>query len=750
MYINSKMFKIVIFFFLIFFQVGATLAEIIKNIDVKGNERVSKETIINFSDLKIGDDISETMLNNSLKDLYDSKFFEDVNLKLNNGTLIISVKELPIIQEIIINGVKAEKNKEKIKETISLKEKNPFNQNVILNDVNTILNIFKQSGFYFASVESKIEKNDNDTINIIFDIDEGEKASISKIKFIGDKKIKDRKLYGVITSEEDKIWKFISNKKYLNVERINLDKRLLKSYYLGKGYYKVDIQNAYSQLVDDKNFVLTFNINAGEKFYFGNFDLVLPDDFDSKKFVKLDKIFKKLKGDLYNFENIEKILDEIENISLQENYEFINADIIESVDKNTINFKFNIEETEKLYVNKINIFGNNITSEEFIRDQLIVDEGDPFNKILHNKSLNNLKSKGIFKSVVSNIVDTNNNDQKNIDLIFEERPTGEISAGAGYGTEGSSFSVGIRENNFNGKGIGLQANLNLTEESIKGSFSYTHPNFAYSDRALTTSLESTSKDKLNGSGYKTSLNQVLLGTSYEQYENIFFSPKISLSSEKIETTSKASAAFKRQEGSYFETIFGYGLTYDNRNSRYQPTKGFVSSWQQDIPVISDDGTIYHGYQLTGYKEVIDDMVVSTGVYSGAVNSLTNEDVRVSKRLYAPSRRLRGFETGKVGPKDGDDFIGGNYVLTFNASSTVPYILQNNQNLDLKLFFDAGNVWGVDYSSLIDESNELRSSTGVAVEILTPVGPLSFSYSEAITKAASDITETFRFQLGTTF
>ena len=215
------MFKIVIFFFLIFFQVGATLAEIIKNIDVKGNERVSKETIINFSDLKIGDDISETMLNNSLKDLYDSKFFEDVNLKLNNGTLIISVKELPIIQEIIINGVKANKNKEKIKETISLKEKNPFNQNVILNDVNTILNIFKQSGFYFASVESKIEKNDNDTINVIFDIDEGEKASISKIKFIGDKKIKDRKLYSVITSEEDKIWKFISNKKYLNVERIN-------------------------------------------------------------------------------------------------------------------------------------------------------------------------------------------------------------------------------------------------------------------------------------------------------------------------------------------------------------------------------------------------------------------------------------------------------------------------------------------------------------------------------------------------
>ena len=750
MYINSKMFKIVIFFFLIFFQAGSVLAEIINSIDVKGNVRVSKDTIINFSDLEVGDNLSEEKLNNSLKELYDSKFFEDVNFELSNGILVITVKELPIIQEIIINGIKANKNIEQIKETISLKEKNPFNQNVILNDVNTILNIFKQSGFYFATVESKIEKNDNDTINIIFDIDEGERASISKIKFIGDKKIKDRKLHSVITSEEDKLWKFISNKKYLNVERINLDKRLLKNYYLGKGYYKVDVQNAYSQLVDDKNFELTFNINAGEKYYYGNFDLVLPDDFDSKKFVKLDKIFKKLKGDLYNLENIEKILSEIENISLQENYEFINADIIESVDKNLINFQFNIEETEKLYVNKINIFGNNITSEEFIRDQLIVDEGDPFNKILHNKSINNLKSKGIFKSVVSNIVDTNNNDQKNIDLILEERPTGEISAGAGYGTEGSSFSIGIRENNFNGKGIGLDGNISLTEESIKGSVSYTHPNFAYSERELTTSLQSTSTDKLNGSGYKTSLNKILVGTSYEQYENIFFSPKFSVSTETIETTTKASKAFQRQDGSYFETIFGYGLSYDKRNSRYQPSKGFVSNWQQDIPVISDDGTIYHGYSITGYKELIEDMVVSTGLFTGAVNSLTNEDVRVSKRLYAPAKRLRGFESGKVGPKDGDDFIGGNYVVTFNSSSTVPFILQNNENLDLKVFFDAGNVWGVDYSSLIDESNKLRSSAGVAIQLLTPVGPLSFSYSEAITKATTDITETFRFQLGTTF
>ena len=463
MYINSLMLKIVFSFFLIALSFGSAFAEAINSIEVKGNKRVSKETIINFSELKVGQEFSDEMLNNSLKELYNSKFFEDVSLEMNNGTLIINVKELPIIQEIIINGIKANKTIEELKELISLKEKNPFDQNIILNDVNKILNAFKRSGFYFAKVNTKIENNNNETVNIIFDINRGDKATISEIKFIGNKKIKDRKLFNVITSEVDKPWKFISNKKYLNVERINLDKRLLKNYYLEKGYYEVKVQDAYSQLIDEKDFILTFNIDAGEKFYFGNFDLNLPTDFDPSKFSKLEKIFNKIEGDLYNFLNIEKILDEIEQISLQENYEFINADIIETVSGNKINFQFNVEETEKLYVNKINIFGNNITSEEFIRDNLYVDEGDPFNKILHNKSINNLKSKGIFKTVKSNIIDTKNIDQKNIDLIVEERPTGEISAGAGYGTEGSSFSLGIRENNFNGKGIGLDAEIHLTE-----------------------------------------------------------------------------------------------------------------------------------------------------------------------------------------------------------------------------------------------------------------------------------------------
>ena len=744
------MFKILLLTIIFFFKTVTVFAEIIKDFRIEGNNRVSENTIINFSDLKKGKDISSSDLNESLKKLYDTNFFENVSISITNNLVTIKVDEYPIIQEINIEGIKRKQTVKELKEQISLKEKNPFNETLIKADLNTIYNIFKTAGFYFVEIDVQVQKNENKTVNIIYQIDRGEKATIKEIKFIGDKKFKNRKLHSVITSEEEKFWKLISKQKYLNLERINLDKRLLKNFYLNKGYYQVVINDAYSKMINNKDFILTFNIESGKKFKFGNLSLSLPNDFDPNKFKDLEKIFKKLNGATYNYNRVEKILDEIEKIALYSNYEFINAEIEEEVLDENINFIFNIKESKKVYVDKINILGNHITAEEFIRDNLIVDEGDPFNKILHAKSINNLKSTGIFKSVESEIITTDKDDKNVINLIVEEKPTGEISASAGVGTEGTTFAFGVKENNFNGKGIKLATNLAISDDSIRGLFDYTHPNFAYTDRALSTSLESTATDKLTEFGYKSTLNKISLGTKYEQYDDLFFSPAISISDESLETTSDASAAYKKQEGSYFDTTFAYGLTLDKRNQKFQTTDGYRSSWFQELPVISNSASILNSYSFTAYGEPVDDMVISSGFLVSSVNSLSNDDVRVSKRLYAPSKRLRGFQSGAVGPKDGNDYVGGNYLATINTSSTVPFVLQTLESVDLKVFLDVGNVWGVDYSSSVDDSNKLRSASGVALEILTPIGPLSFSFAEAITKASTDKTETFRFQLGTTF
>ena len=752
MYISAIMKKIVLLLFFMIFCINSAIAEIVKKIEINGNNRVSKSTIINFSKIKIGDDINSILLNNSLKNLYETKFFEDVNLNFENNILLIQVKEYPVIQEIIFKGIKKQSLIKEFKESLFLKEKNPFNEFEIKNDVNKILNSYKKSGYYFVKVDAEVEKLNASTVNLIYIVTRGDRASISEIKFIGDKKFKNKKLRNVIVSEEDKPWKVLSKNKYLNIERINLDKRLLSNFYRNKGFYEAEIKDAYSELKDSESFLLTFNIDAGEKYNFGKFSLNIPDQYDVKKFKKLKKIFNKLENTFYSYKKIEDILDEIENIALLENYEFIDINVDETiVSENKVNFSFNVKESENLYVNKIKIFGNNITSEKFIRNNLIVDEGDPLNKILQNKSINNLKSKGLFQSVRYELKDTEDDLKKDIDLFIEEKPTGEISAGAGYGTDGSSFSVGIQENNFNGNGITLATNLELREDSIKGAFYYTNPNFAYSDRALTTSLESTSTDKLTDSGYKTNLNKISLGTSYEQFDDVYFSPALSIASESLDTSSKASSAYKKQEGSYFDTLFNYGLVYDKRNLKYQPTDGFVSRWFQEVPLISNSSSIVNSYSITSYNELADNMILSTGLFLKSVNSLdSGKDVRVSKRLYIPTKRLRGFESGKVGPKDGEDFVGGNYVATMNASTTLPYLLESMEYIDVKLFLDVGNIWGVDYDSTLDESNTIRSSSGLALEILSPIGPISFSYAEAITKASTDKTESFKFQLGTTF
>ena len=468
------MFKVLQFSFVIFFVLlKSAYSEILKEFKILGNERVSKQTIINFSNLDIGSDIGPSAINKSLKNLYDSNFFEDVSLVLKNGVLIINVKEYPIIQEIIISGIKGEKLKKKLYEEISLKEKNPYNKILLKKDLNKLLNIFKKSGYYFAEIEILEEINSNNTVTLTYQIDRGEKALIKKIRFIGDKIFKDRKLYSIITSEEGKFWKFISKGKYLDFERMNLDKRLLKSFYLNNGYYQVEIEDGYSQIINENGFSLTYQINAGDKFYFNNFEILLPDDYEPKQFKKLTKVFEKLKNKAYDQSKISKILNEIDKISLLENYEFIDAEVSENiVDKNKINFVFQIKESEKFYVQRINVFGNYITEESFIRQQFIVDEGDPFNKLLHNKSLNNLRSKGIFAKVKSEVKTGQDENFKVIDVFIEEKATGEIMAGAGYGTNGSTFVIGIKENNFAGKGIILDTNVSVSEESLKGKISY--------------------------------------------------------------------------------------------------------------------------------------------------------------------------------------------------------------------------------------------------------------------------------------
>ena len=746
---KNSIIKIISVSFILFFCINNSFAAILEKIEINGNNRVSSETIKLFSKVSLKDNINKENLNEILKNLYDTNFFEDVNVSFNNNILIINVIENPLIENINYEGIKSNKIINSLKENALIKSRTSFNEVLLKKEKNRLNKKLNELGYYNANLEFTVEDRDNNLVNITLKFDLGRKAKLKKISFVGNKIFKDRKLRRVIASSEFKYWKFLTGRKYLNMDLVEFDKRLLTNFYKNNGYYNAKINSSFAKLISNNEFELIFNINANSIVYFGDLKLEIPSDFDVNNFKSINKLFKKIKGQPYSINLINKILDEIDMITALEQYQFINATVTENIIEDKINLKFNIEETEKYYVKKINIFGNNVTAENVIRNQFEVDEGDPYNEILINKSINNLKSLNFFKSVNKEIISDDSTMTKIVNISLEEKPTGEIMAEAGFGTEGGSVGFGIRENNFLGKGITLDSNFSVSSESFKGKFSVTNPNFQNTDKSIYVSAEAIETDNFKTTGYKTKKTGFSLGTNFEYLNDFYLGLGNSNFYETIETNATASARQKAQEGNYWDSFLKLDLDYDKRNQKYQTSSGFRTFYSLDLPLISDTNTIKNYFNQSHYFDLYEKNISNISFYFETAHSLDNNDIKLSERIKIPSRRLRGFESGRVGPKDGEDYIGGNLAYSINFSSTIPQAFEESQNVDFLFFMDAADIVGVDYDSTLDKS-EIRSSLGLGLDWYSPIGPMNFTLAHPITKADTDKTETFRFNLGTTF
>ncbi len=746
----NLMSKLYLFFIIFFINFNSVYAEIIKSISVNGNDRITDETVIIFSKVNIGDDLIINDLNDIIENLYTTDFFKDVSVDLKKNILTIKVIENNLVQSVEINGVKNKKLKQKLLDQLTITEKKSYVEERSTEDVLKLSNFLKISGYYFSNIDLKVKQNENRTVSLIYDITLNKKAVVKKITFSGDKVFKSRLLSSVIVTEENKFWKFLSKKKYLNERQIQLDQRLLKNFYLNEGYYNVKISQTSANIIQDNNFNLTYNINAGNKFFFNDLSLNIPVDYDPGNFKFIQLMLDDMKDKPYSSNKINELLNEIDDIAISKQYEFINATFTEKIiDQDKINIDFVINESQKLYVDRINILGNDITNETAIRNLLIVDEGDPLNEILNNKSKNKIKASGLFANVDYKVLDTNNEFKKNIEITVTEQPTGEITAGAGYGTSGQTFSFGIKENNFAGNATKLNTNLSITSKTVKGGLNVIIPNYNYSDKSLRLNLSRTSNDFLSTAGYENTITNFTLGTGLEYKQDLFFTPLIVLEAEDLSTDSTASAALKKQDGNYNTIELDYSFLYDKRDQSFRPKDGYYSKFNQTLPLLSNDYSISNIFDFKTYHMLTENMRSNISFYISAINSLSDGDVRVSDRIYISSRRLRGFESGKVGPKDNLDFIGGNYASAASLSTTLPTFLPELESIDFNIFLDAGNVWGVDYDSSLDNS-KIRSSTGLSIDWLTPVGPLNFVIAQPITKASTDVEQSFRFDIGTSF
>ena len=725
-------------------------AEIIKGIKITGNDRVSEETIKVYGAIDEGKtDYSKQDLDKILKNIYETNFFKNVSVEIKNQFLIIDLEEYPVINQLVLLGEKANRIKEQIKKIIKSKEKNSFIQNNLINDINTIKSLYSTIGYNFAEVTTKVKELDAKNLDLIFEINRGEITRISKISFLGDKKIKEKRLRDIIASEENKFWKFITRNTRFNENLINLDKRLLVNYYKSIGYYDVKVTSSSVQVQDKEKVNIVYTIDAGQRYTIKKITTNVDSVFSKKLFFPLEKIYNKFVGDYYSPFKIKKILDEIDLLIESNNLQFVEHEVQEIIENDEITLSFNIREGEKVLVERINILGNNVTNENVIRSELLVDEGDPLTETSLNKSIAKIKSRNIFKSVDSVVKNGSKNNLKIVDIKVEERPTGEISAGAGIGTNGGSFAINISENNWLGEGKKINFELELSEDSLKGQINYQNPNYDLLGNSLNYNLTNVTNDKPD-QGYENKLLSTGISTSFEQFKNIYTSLGLDFSYDDLRTTNNASSSLKKQEGEFLELAGNYGFSYDQRDRAFMPTSGSIVRFNQVLPIVADKPFIGNTISSSSYNTISENIVGAAKFYVTAINGLDDENVRLSKRKSLSTSRLRGFEKGKIGPVDSNDHIGGNYAAAFNLEANLPNLLPESTNTDISVFFDAGNVWGVDYDDTIDDSNKLRSSSGVAASWISPLGPMTFIFAQNLSKAKTDKTEFFNFNLGASF
>ena len=739
--------KIVLSFFLLFFS--ALKAEMIENVVIEGNKRISDETIKIYGEIELNKNFTESEINKVLNNLNLTNFFENIEINLNNKTLKIVVKEYPFVNQLIILGEPKKSNVEEIKKLIQIKSKRSFIKANLAKDIEIIKKLYSSLGYNFAKVDAKIKEIDKENLDLLIEIERGEQTKISSIKFIGNKDIRSRRLRDVIASSEDKFWKVLSKNTNLSENLINLDRRLLTNYYKSLGYYDIKISSNIAEINKTGNADLVYSIEEGIRYTINKISTNIDEVFDKNLFFPLNKEFKKYIGDYYSPFKIKKLLEELDRLIEFNNLQFVEHNVKEEIKNDSINITLNIYEGPRNLVERINITGNNVTNEDVIRGELILDEGDPFVNLSLEKSIAKIKARNLFNDVTYKVNDGSKNNLKIIDINVEERPTGEISAGAGVGTSGGTIAFNIKENNWLGQGKSVGLEIQADEESLIGDFRYTNPNYNFLGNSITYSLLSEKNDKPD-LGFENSIVAAAIGTSFEQYKDIKVRLGLKASHDDLQTEDSASAALKKQNGTYSELTGNYGFTFDQRDKAFMPTSGSIITFGQSIPIAADKAFIVNTISSSFYKSLSENIIGSTKIYLASINGLGGEDVRISKRRGISSSRLRGFEKNKVGPVDGSDHVGGNYVAALNFETNLPNILPENSNADVGLFLDFGNVWGVDYDSSIDESNKLRSSTGVTVNWLSPIGPLNFVISQNLSKADTDVTESFTFNLGTTF
>lgn len=732
-------------------------AEVIEKMQVKGNQRLEAETIYSYLPFAVGDDVNTDAVNEAIKELYKTGFFNDVKIDLKGSSVVIDVNERPAISSITFEG-NDKVDTDVLKGEVQIKVRDIYVPTKVQSDVERIKMIYQRMGLLNAKVEAVTENKRRNRVEIIFKISEGDKNYIEDISFVGNKAFSSSDLREQMMSKTKRWYRFFSSTDTFDPDRLNYDKELLRRYYFQKGYIDFAIDDTQVSQNAEGNFIVKMTLNEGKRYRLGKVDIK-----SSLAGLDKEKLLKQMdlkRGRFYQASQIESAVQKLTDELGKDGYAFVDVEpeLTRNEKTGVVDISFKVREGSRVFINRINISGNSRTLDKVIRREFRVAEGDPFNTEKIKRSRQRIENLGYFDKVdLKTVPVPNAPDKTDLAVDVSEKSTGAFNIGIGWSTyDGIMFEVGIQERNFLGTGniVGISASTSDSETQV--DLSLTNPYFMDMPLLAGVDVYHIMHDYTDDSSYKSRTSGGALRFGWDYTERLSQTAKYTLQSDNVtQVDADASLYIKKQQGKRSTSMLGEVLSYDTRDSVINPTQGFVSSWGIDVAGLGGDTRFVRtNLSATKYFEIIDKWVLSLNASGGIIHGL-NQDVRINNAYYLGGANLRGFESGGVGARDKqtDDSLGGNWRVTATAQLMFPLGLPEEFGLRGKIFADAGTLGKPDDIDNWDDvwySSKIRASVGVGLLWRSPMGPINIDFGFPVMKEPYDKKEVFRLNFGSGF
>ena len=750
----------------------------INRILVRGNQRIDQTTVLSYLPIQPGDTVDASVLDVAVRTLTRTQLFADVQLGVQpNGDLVVEIVENPIINQVVFEGNNAV-TEDKLREEVTLRPRGIYTRARIQEDVGKIVELYRLSGRISATVTPKIVQLDQNRVDVVFEINEGPETGVRAITFLGNSAYSDSDLREVMVTQQSAWWRLFGTNDNYDPNRLDYDREQLRKFYTNRGYYDFRVLSAISELAPDNSaFAITITVDEGDRYNFGTVDVVTENDRLNPDFLKL--LLPIRTGDLYESDKIESAVDALTFAAGSAGYAFVEIQPTyrANPETDTVDITFNVREGQRVYVDRINVIGNTRTLDNVVRREMMLTEGDAFNRTLLERSRNNLRALGFFKDVTVEEGRGSAPDRSVVNVTVTEQPTGELSLGAGFSSVDSFvLNVGITERNFRGRGQNVVARVEWGSLRQQIDFRFTEPKFLGRDLRAGFDAFHSRYDLSEYSSYDYRSTGGGVRLSYPLNGYTLLSTRYFLKNDEIIVPqgfcsgAVGSNALCDQVGAFLNSSAGYTLLVDRRNDPIRPTRGWTGSLRQDFAGIGGDvNYLKTEADISAYWGISPAWIVTASASTGYISGWGGDPIRINDRFFKGGNSFRGFETAGIGPRDitpgtNNDALGGNFYAIGTLEVTLPNGLPEEYGIRTSLFTDVGTLGvlddrytvirsgpnaGLPNPFIIDEL-KLRASAGVSIHWRSPMGPIRFDLSLILGKQEYDKTETFRFSTSTQF